>query len=63
MANEEEWHPMSENRITQHHLGEWLKDLARLRVIPQEQLGDVARGLREKLLLQKEAQEESESEE
>lgn len=54
---------MSENRITQHHLGEWLKDLARLRVIPQEQLGDVARGLREKLLLQKEAQEESESEE
>lgn len=54
---------MSVNRITQHHLGEWLKDLARFRVIPQEQLGDVAKGLREKLKLQKEDQEESESEE
>lgn len=54
---------MSVNRITKHHLGEWLKDLARFQIIPQDQLGDVAKGLREKLLLQKEAQEESESEE
>lgn len=54
---------MPENRISRHHLGEWLKDLTRYEVIPREDLAEVAKDIREKLALQKQDQEESESDE
>lgn len=53
---------MPQNRISQHHLGEWLKDLTRFQIIPREDLAEVARDLREKLTTQKKIQEEEESE-